>query len=103
MERKWKYWLGVTAVVLMAGAGCGQPVEPVPLIKKPFDLPRPAVQPETKTESPVDVDQVTDALIKSSDEDVTSALEENADADLMNNDSSELNAYGQAYDEADFR
>jgi hypothetical protein len=107
MMHTWKKWLGAAAVLLLAGAGCGQPVQPVALITTPAEVAQPAVQPEAKTGtkavSAVTVDEVTDAAIQGSDEDATSTLQENSDAGLVNNDSSELNDYGQAYVDTDFR
>lgn len=113
MERKWKYWLSAAAVLLLVGAGCGETVQQQSSLEEQARPPQAendaqagaddGTKTEVQAEGNVDIDTVTDAAIKEADDDASASMEANGDADVMNNDSAELNAYGQAYVESEAR
>jgi len=101
--RKWKYWAAAAAVLLTVGAGCGEAVQQDTSVQGQLEAPKPEAKTEAKAGANVGVDTVVDEALKESDADASASMEGNADADVLNNDSSELNAYGQAYVDTDYR
>jgi hypothetical protein len=103
MMRKWKYWAAAAAVLLTVGAGCGEAVQQDASVQGQLEAPKPEAETGAKVDANVDVDTVVDDAIKQSETDASASMEANGDADVLNNDSSELNAYGQAYVDSDYR
>lgn len=107
MVRTWKYWLSAAAALLMVGAGCGEAVrQQAALEGRPPQL---EVKTGTGTDvagqarGKVDVDAVVDAAVKESDDDASASMEAGDEAGALNDDSAELNAYGQAYVDSEAR
>jgi hypothetical protein len=113
MERTWKYWLSAAAVLLMVGAGCGETVQQQSSLEGQTQSPQAVVHTDTnagtdaktgaQAQGTVNVDTAVDAAIKESDDDASASMEANGDADVLNNDSADLNAYGQAYVDSEAR
>ena len=108
MVPQWKRWLGAAAVLLLVGAGCEASVQPDASLDIKAD-----VSGETRENGKADgdasssleleTDAAIDAAIGESEADADAALEESSDADLIDNDSAELNAYGKTYVESETR
>jgi len=104
MVPQWKRWLGAAAVLLLAGAGC-QATTPQDYSQdfsgESEDDGQMKIDAATGLEA--EADAAIDAALGESEGDADAALEENSDADVVNNDSAELNAYGQTYVESEIR
>lgn len=112
MTRKWKYWLAAASVLLMVGAGCtgevqqGASVQTGAQTGEENGTPAPAGQEganlnvQANAGVDADVDTTVDSALKEADDETSASLEEGADANVVGNDSAELNAYGQAYDQS---
>lgn len=109
MKRTWKYWLAAGSLLLTLGAGCAADVKQDAGSGKGTEstgnqgVPAGAEGSSTDTSMKPgakgdDIDAAVDAAIKEADDQTSADMQENADANVVTNDSSELNAYGQAYD-----
>jgi len=110
MVPQWKRWLGAAAVLLLIGAGCQAAVKPEASLEGGADLSgemqddgKVHVDTDATTSIDADIDADVDDALKESDADAAAGAEEESDADVMNNDAAELNAYGQAYVESETR
>ena len=94
MVPQWKRWLGAAAVLLLAGAGCQATT--------PQDYSQ-DFSGESEDDGQMKIDAAT-GLEAEADAAIDAALgESEGDADVVNNDSAELNAYGQTYVESEIR
>lgn len=98
MRGNWKSWLASASVLLLVGAGCAALGEP----KQPTNEgSNSGAESEDSKDVSLDaaVDAALDAALVEVDSSTSEELKENADAEIIMNDSAELNAYGQAYDQ----
>jgi hypothetical protein len=113
MNQQWKRWLGAAAVLLLVGAGCEGQVQQEADMNVGADVSGeieddgtnqvdPAA-PAVTSEIDADIDAAVDAALGESSADADISLEGDADADVLNNDSAELNAYGSTYVESEIR
>src|SRR5512135_1337636 len=103
MSRKLTYWLAAASVLLMVGAGCTSELQQGASLQTGSETGMQAPSPEapgTKVEAKSDADVAVDSALKEADDETAASMEENADANVVSNDSAELNAYGQAYDQS---
>lgn len=104
MARKLTYWLAAASVLLMVGAGCTTEVQPSASVQTGAETGMQAPPQEApttaKVEAKSDVDIAVDSALKQVDDETAASMQENADANVVSNDSAELNAYGQAYDQS---
>jgi hypothetical protein len=100
-------WLAAAAVLLLVGAGCGESVPAYTPIQNAPDITPPAVQPPadqptsqeaTPTGVAADADAAAAASLQEMDDETAAEQSENDDASVMQNDTTDLNAYSQAYD-----
>ncbi|MFA5854287.1 MAG: hypothetical protein WC866_04345 [Patescibacteria group bacterium] len=98
MTRNWKSWLASASVLLLVGAGCaGYDDQSATPEKSKNDK----TEVETTKDSSLDasVDAGLEAAFGEVDASTKEELKENSDAEIITNDSAELNAYGKAYDQ----
>jgi hypothetical protein len=110
MVPQWKRWIGAAAVLLLVGAGCKANVQPEASVDAGAGATGETeddgtMQVDVSASSSVDaeIDAAVDAALGESDADAATEIEGNSDADVMNNDSAELNAYGQTYVESEIK
>src|SRR5690349_499305 len=109
MVPQWKRWLGAAAVLLLVGAGCQGTVQPDAALDIDADVSgelqddgQMMIDASGTTSLDAEADAAVDAALRESDEDAKD-LDESSDADVIENDSAELNAYGQTYVESELR
>ena len=92
-----KRTLAVAAALLLIGAGCPSAQEPT--------TPAPGAPSGEKEGAMMrgadEVDVAADAYLKGSSDDQAAAEQEDGDAALLNSTDSQMNAYGQAYDDSE--
>lgn len=104
MVPQWKRWLGAAAVLLLVGAGCQAEVQQeASLDQEAGEAGETQAETESATSLDLEADAAIDAALGESEADADAALEGNSDADVMNNDAAELNAYGQTYVESEIK
>lgn len=110
MVPQWKRWVGAAAVLLLVGAGCQASVQPEASVDAGAGAAGETeddgtVRIDVSASSSVDaeVDAAIDAALGESDADAATEIEGNSDADVVNDDSAELNAYGQTYVESEIK
>jgi len=104
MVPRWKRWFGAAAVVLLAGAGCGVQVSQDAAVEtgaagETADEGRMEIGADASLDAAADV--AVDAMLKEAETDAMYEYEEGKDADVVGNDGAELEAYGNAYVEAE--
>ena len=108
MVPQWKRWIGAAAVLLLVGAGCEANVRQDANVEtgtsgETQDEGGAKIDIDASSSVDAEIDATVDAALKEEDADSKEALDENSDADVLNNDSAELNAYGQTYVESEVR
>ena|SRR5688572_14246791 len=104
MVPQWKRWLGAAAVLLLMGAGCQSTAQPEASLDFEADVSgemeddgKVNVDADASSSLEMEADAAVDAALGESDADAAAELEGNSDADVVENDAAELNAYGQTY------
>ena len=105
MFSRWKAWLAAGAALLMVGAGCASNVQTGIESGTTSPSGSPTTQPAAeqgavKGDVSADADAAVNAALKENADETSTSMEENADASVVNNDSAELNAYSQTYDQS---
>lgn len=98
MAGNWKSLLASASVLLLVGAGCAVSDEQKASIGTSTEVGSDTS--EAKDVSlEASADAALDAAMKEVDASTKEELKENSDAEIIVNDSAELNAYGKAYDQ----
>ena len=108
MVSSWKTWLAAGATLLLVGAGCATGVQTgiESGASSPAAAPtgsagqQPAAQGSGSGDVSADADAAVNAALKQNQDETSASMEESSDADVINNDSADLNAYGQSYDQS---
>ena len=111
MVPQWKRWFGAATVLLLMGAGCQATSQPDASLDAEADVSGGEMEDDGKVKVDtgatssleMEADAAVDAALGESDADAAVEMEGNSDADLLDNDSAELNAYGQTYVESEIR
>ena len=111
MVSQWKSWLVAGVVLLTVGAGCAGDMQVTPQpggtdYQSPT-TPPPAPGAPTSAGEPEegiagDVDQTVDAALAEVDRQSAVTSDEGADANVVDNDNADLNAFSQSYDKIDY-
>ncbi len=102
MVRNWKSWLASASVLLLVGAGCAGSVDQNASLEAETGA---KAGDDLKVEGGASLDSSVDAAVNAAFAEVEAStkreLEENTDAEIITNDSAELNAYGNTYVESE--
>lgn len=94
MARDWKSWLASASLLLLVGAGCAGSADQKASMEA-------GMKAEDGASLEVTVDANVDAALAEVESSTKSELDENSDTEIVTGDSSELNAYGNAYAESE--
>jgi hypothetical protein len=98
MTGNWKSWLASASILLLVGAGCAGYGDQSTGLDEGADI-KTAVEDAKDASLDASADAALDAALREVDASTNAELKENSDAEIVTNDSTELNSYGKSYDQ----